>query len=451
MSLFLKKLFVRVGLVTVSALNLLRRGGSAVLPFVLKPFGWIGQGIFQLALPLYRRYRSIRQRLGKHPLFRGLEGFGHFLQRYALYAALVGIGVLVSGNNILARTIRPDEVGVGAAWTAFAGTSEITDIIIETTAAKPISSAPNLALGGTPTSSTASAPQIIYGTDDFIAIGQDSPLNTDISEQIAEGNNEPAYRTEVVNYTVVGGDTLSTIARRYSLGTQTLLWANNLSDRDFIKPGQVLKIPPQDGVLITVKKGDTVASLAKKYSGKTDTILSANQLASADDLDAGEQVLIPGGEPPAPPAPAQTAQPQKSIIGRIVSGGTKRPASARATGARFVWPTSDRRINQYYRGSYHTGVDIEGVSSSPIYAAAAGKVIYSAYNRSGYGLHIIIDHGNGYTTLYAHASKTFVKSGDRVDQGETIAMVGTTGRSTGTHLHFEIRTGAGFLNPLSFF
>src|SRR4029078_3934749 len=100
---------------------------------------------------------------------------------------------------------------------------------------------------------------------------------------------------------------------------------------------------------------------------------------------------------------------------------------------------------------FHTGVDIEGDYSSPIYAAATGRGVYAAFDRSGYGLHIVIDHGNGYETLYGPAIKVFVARGDSVKQGQTLAMVGSTGRSTGTHLHFEIRTGGGFLNPLSFY
>ena len=130
-------------------------------------------------------------------------------------------------------------------------------------------------------------------------------------------------------------------------------------------------------------------------------------------------------------------------------GATRK--STPSTGAKFIWPTPNHKINQYFRGRIHTGVDIEGDYSSPIYAAASGSVIYAAYDLSGYGLRIIINHGNGYETLYAHASKIFVHTGDKVKQGQTIAMVGSTGRSTGTHLHYEVRTGSGFLNPLIFY
>lgn len=452
MSLFLKKSAVRTALLFVQFLNLLRRGLGFLLHFLSIPLQWLMDPFFRwILLPLYRRYRIIRQRMAKWPMFAGLQGVGHFMQKYAIYAALIGMGVLVTGNNIFARTIRPDEVGVGAAWTTFAGTSDITDIIVESTVSAPGTTTPSLALGGTPsTGATNSSTTSNFGTDDidYTAIGIDMP--PDDGTPVATPTT-PQTRSDVITYTVAGGDTLSTIAHRYGLGTKTLLWANGLSERDFIKPGQEIKIPPQDGVLYIVRKGDTLASIAKKYDGSSETILSANQLASAADLTVGTEIIVPGGEPPAPVVvtPPKKA-PSRSIIGTIVSGG-KRPASIKGNGKLFVWPTPSRRINQYFRGSYHTGVDIDGDYSSPLYAAAAGKVVYASYDSSGYGLHVIIDHGNGYRTLYGHASKIFVKSGQYVTQGQTIAMMGSTGRSTGTHLHFEIRTSGGFLNPLSFF
>jgi len=114
-----------------------------------------------------------------------------------------------------------------------------------------------------------------------------------------------------------------------------------------------------------------------------------------------------------------------------------------------MWPTPSHRINQYFRYG-HTGLDIDGDFSSPIYASAAGVVSKVAYLNYGYGYHIIITHADGSQTLYGHASKIFVTQGQRVNQGQTIAMVGTTGRSTGTHLHFEIIIDGRKLNPLSY-
>ncbi len=409
-----------------------------------KPLAWIGRGLFRILLvPVYKQYLTVRQRIRTHPRLAGVRSFGHFLERYAVYAVLVTLGVLAVGNNIFARTIRPDEIGRDAIWASFSN-SEASDLIVETASTKPVAPthSSTTAVGGTlPASATSPA---------TVAAPNNNP-----AEQLAVGgevvnNNSGIDRQETISYTVQGGDTLSTIAHRFGLTSQTLVWANGMSDKDFIKPGQSLKIPPVEGYLYTVKSGDTLASIAKKYQGDQNSILESNHLADADAVQPGQEIIIPGGAPPAPPTPAPTP---RQLLTQVYGGsnsGTP-PPSAPAGHARFIWPTTNHRINQYFRGRYHTGVDIEGDYSSPIYAAAAGRVIFAAFDRSGYGLHIVIDHGNGYETLYGHASKIFVGVGDRVTQGQTIAMVGSTGRSTGTHLHFEIRTGGGFLNPLSFF
>lgn len=399
-------------------------------------------------MPLYKRYVSLKQRIKTHPRFAGIQHAGQLVERYAVYVILIVLGTFVVGNNLLARTIRPDEIGVGAPWTSFVS-NEASDLIVETTPAQPIAAikTDRLVVGGMTgqpaaiaATVTPSAPVVSPVLVD--AVGGPPPGGTD---------SDAAARQETVTYTVQGGDTLSTIAHRFGLTSKTVLWANGLDDADFIKPGQTLKIPPAEGYLYTVKQGDTLAAITKKYGGNQDDVLTANRLATADALQPGQEILIPGGEPPAPSAPVPSAR--RTLLTQVFAGSDSgaAPPSAPATGARFIWPTTGRKINQYFRGRFHTGIDVEGTYSTPIYAASSGRVIFSAFDRSGYGLHVVIDHGNGYETLYAHASKVFVGVGDRVKQGQTIAMVGSTGRSTGSHLHFEIRVGGGFLNPLSFF
>ena len=117
--------------------------------------------------------------------------------------------------------------------------------------------------------------------------------------------------------------------------------------------------------------------------------------------------------------------------------------------SKLLWPTKQRIINQYY-GWSHTGVDIEGDYVDPIYASEDGVVETAGWNSGGYGLQIVVSHANGMKTRYAHASKLFVKVGDEVKRGQTMAMVGTTGRSTGTHLHYEVYVGSKRVNPLSY-
>lgn len=399
-------------------------------------------------VPLYKQYLKTRQRIKTHPRLAGVRSVGHFLERYAVYAVLIIFGVLAVANNIFARTIRPDEIGRGAIWASLI-TNESTELIVETATQHPVVSnkALALAVGGTTQRSDANT-----NTSD-ITSGQASASPIAVGGDIIPGTDSIGAdnRQETITYIVQPGDTLSTIAHSFDLTSKTLVWANGMSDQDFIKPGQTLKIPPVEGYLYTIKKGDTLAAIATKYNGEQEAILDANHLATAEAIQPGEEIIIPGGEPPAPPAP--TPSQRRSSFTQVFGGNNSGsiPPSAPAGRSRFIWPTAMRKINQYFRGRYHTGIDVEGTYSSPIYAAAAGRVVFAAFDRSGYGLHVVIDHGNGYETLYAHASKVFVSRGDTVKQGETIAMVGSTGRSTGTHLHFEIRTSGGFLNPLSFY
>jgi len=448
--LTLKHLLVRTALGVLRGLTVFKNGFRLFFVYGFgKPLLWFGRSSFKTFLvPFYKQYLKIRQRVKTHPRLEGVRSIGHFIERYAVYAALISFGILAVSNNIFARTIRPDEIGRGAIWASLT-TNESSELITETASQHPTASnkALSLVVGGTAQRSDASTNADATGQTGFtstpLAIGGDAVPSTD---PIGTTN-----RQETISYVVQPGDTLSTIAHSFELTSKTLVWANGMSDKDFIKPGQTLKIPPVEGYLYTVKKGDTLAAIIKKYGGEQTAVLDANQLATAEAIQPGEEIIIPGGEPPTPAAPTPILRRTSftQVFGGNNSGNI--PPSAPSSRSRFVWPTTDRHINQYFRGRYHTGLDVEGTYSSPIYAAAAGRVTFAAFDRSGYGLHIVIDHGNGYETLYAHASKVFVSRGDTVKQGETIAMVGSTGRSTGTHLHFEIKTGGGFLNPLSFY
>jgi len=249
-------------------------------------------------------------------------------------------------------------------------------------------------------------------------------------------------RTQVETYTVADGDTLGKIAQSYGLSLSTLLWSNGLTYTSTIRPGQELKILPVDGLLYSVKSGDTLSRIAKNYSVEVETILKQNGLTSADTLSIGDELLLPGGEPPAPVATARAsasignlfAAPQVSAPSEVVGG--------------WVWPTDWHSVTQYY-GWKHTGVDLDGDYSTYSYAARDGAVIYSGW-RNGYGFTVEVDHGDGYVTRYAHHSKLFVSVGDVVTAGQALAQTGSTGRSTGTHLHFEVIRNGKFQNPLDY-
>lgn len=250
-------------------------------------------------------------------------------------------------------------------------------------------------------------------------------------------------RTKTEMYAVEAGDTLSTIAHRFGVNVGTILWANNRSEGQYVRPGDILKIPPVSGVLVAVKKGDTLLALAKKYGSDANDIMRVNRLVPDESLPLGLEIILPGGRPPYA-APVAIREP-------VPTGGPRPPGAdlTRTPLAKLLWPTSGRVITQYY-GWRHTGLDIDGDYSSPIYAAHDGEVITAGWNKGGYGLQIVVQAPNGVMTRYAHASKLFVKAGNRVRKGEVIAMVGTTGRSTGTHVHFEVYVNGKRANPLSY-
>ncbi len=247
----------------------------------------------------------------------------------------------------------------------------------------------------------------------------------------------PQPREKIQTYTIASGDTLSSIAKKFGLSLSTLLWANNLSSYSIIRPGNQLTILPVNGVAYKIKKGDTVSKIAKTYGVAADKIFSYNQMVSDEQLSVGQPLVIPDGRPLAAPT-APSSQTLASLQWR----------SSERKEAGFIWPTTARRITQYYKWN-HLALDIGGQTGLPIYAAMSGKIIQAGWGR-GYGYYVTIDHGNGQKTLYGHLSKILVSRGEEVTQGTVIGAMGSTGWSTGPHLHFEIVISGKKVNPLSY-
>ncbi len=245
-------------------------------------------------------------------------------------------------------------------------------------------------------------------------------------------------RDRVVDYQVLGGDTLSSISKKFDVSIDTIKWANNLKE-DVIKPGQTLKIPPITGVVHKVTSGENIYTIAKKYQTDAQKIVNFpfNDFADLDTfaLNAGQTLFVPDGVIEAVPE-----APVSRFVAQIQAGvkGT----------SNFIWPTSGS-ITQYPIW-YHMAVDLANPGVPPVLASDTGTVTFAGCVYGGYGCHIIIDHGNGYETLYGHLSSILVSPGQAVTQGQQIGVMGSTGRSTGTHLHFEVRSGGGLLNPLNF-
>lgn len=246
--------------------------------------------------------------------------------------------------------------------------------------------------------------------------------------------NTTTMNGEISVYVVREGDTLSQIAEMFDVSAKTILWANDITSPTKIRPGDTLIILPITGVRHVVKSGDTLASIAKKYGGDADEILAYNQLTSASELSIGDTVIIPDGTIAAP-APVKTATPSRTSGATAATGGGS---------SGFVNPVPGSVRTQGIHG--YNGVDLAAPAGTAVRAAQAGEVIVARGTgwNGGYGLYVVIKHPNGTQTLYAHLSSLSVTAGDSVVSGQTIGAVGNTGRSTGNHLHFEVR---GARNP----
>ncbi len=253
-----------------------------------------------------------------------------------------------------------------------------------------------------------------------------STILTDLLDEFSDRG------TEVISYTVQEGDTLSFIASDFGVNVATIIGANKLRSADEIRPGMELRIPPVDGVIHKVKKGDTVESIAKRYGVESDKIIGFNSLPQEGELQIDTELIIPGGKLPKDVAPRQ----------QVVA---KRFAYLPNLGDFFALP-----VLGYNWGRIHgrNGVDIANSCGTPVYAAADG-IIQLAKNsgwNGGFGKFAKIVHQNGTETLYAHLAKVTTTVGESVLKNQQIGLIGSTGRSTGCHLHFEVH---GARNPLA--
>lgn len=247
-----------------------------------------------------------------------------------------------------------------------------------------------------------------------------------------------------LEHRVSRGETLGAIARKYGTSVEYLMGINNLRNPHYIREGQVLTLlveePVQDAFLAgathTLRRGETIWDLARAYKVSMETILAANDIADPHRLTPGRTLFIPNGEA----AAVAVVQPRQETV--VASRSV-----ARSEG--FIWPTSGYISSGYGPrwGSFHYGIDIAAVTGTPIVAAAGGTVIDAGWRR-GYGYMVRIDHKNGWSSVYGHASRLFVKAGQDVRSGEKIAAVGQTGNATGPHLHLELIYNDKHQNPL---
>jgi len=252
-----------------------------------------------------------------------------------------------------------------------------------------------------------------------------SPRGMGGSEPISSTNSKDLH---FYFYEIKSGENLSAIAKKLGTSMDSLISLNGMDNAHFLKPGEKILVPSLDGVLYVVKKDDSLEKIAKKYHVSIEDILDFNDI-EGDTLVVGDMLFLPGA----------SLTPEER---------------AKALGYLFIKPVRGRftsgfgfRIDPFTGGrGYHAGIDIAGRYGTPIRAAKEGRVTFAGWN-GGYGLCVIVKHQMGYETVYGHLSGITVKEGQYVSQGQVVGRMGNTGRSTGTHLHFEVRRYGKAINP----
>ncbi|MDL1895359.1 M23 family metallopeptidase [Anaerolineae bacterium CFX7] len=249
-------------------------------------------------------------------------------------------------------------------------------------------------------------------------------------------------RREVTTYIVQPGDNVSVIAARFGVTPDSVIWANAKLEEnpDALTVGQTLYVPPVSGVLHKVAKGETLQTIAARFKAQVSDIFNDPFNQSIHDFKSSPPILavdgwimVPGGSKP--------------IVQRVIQrGNIAAPGNALKGTANFQWPTS-ACISQYFWGR-HPGLDLANSAGTAVNAADAGFVEFVGWDNTGYGNMILVNHGNGTLTRYAHLSAFAVQAGQSVQKGQLIGRIGSTGRSTGPHLHFEIIVNGVHRNPI---
>ncbi|MCR4330496.1 MAG: peptidoglycan DD-metalloendopeptidase family protein [Patescibacteria group bacterium] len=250
------------------------------------------------------------------------------------------------------------------------------------------------------------------------------------SGTLADIEDNSTTSDQISLYVVREGDSLSQIAKMFGVTTNTIIWANDIKRGSLVSEGQTLVILPISGIRHTVLKGDTLKGIVGKYKGDMDEVIGFNGLTEGEALAVGDVVVIPDGEIETP----------KTSTTKTAVRGTNTPSYSGYYLRPVVGGTKTQGLHGY------NGVDLAAPVGTPILASATGDVIISRSGgwNGGYGTYIVISHPNGTQTLYAHNSKNIVSEGAHVVQGQIIGYIGSTGKSTGSHLHFEVR---GAKNP----
>lgn len=430
-------------LLVLGAMVIIKRNARPVFRTGLTPVRWLGRFLFRkIVVQLYRAFFFVRRHFGRVYMPAKNRLVYLLSNRYAIHFAIVAVVAIVSTVNFSGNEVRAENFGERSILYAMV-TQDDSYVVQEVSAEEIREPEPSNYLGEGVLESEAQFVDEGYVNSLPVTIGS----GAFVAPTISESDESVAPRTEVEKYVVQSGDTASGIAEQFGITTSTLLWANNLNAWSYIRPGDELNIPPVSGVLHTVASGDTLNKIANTYEADTQKILAFNKLSDADDLVVGETIIVPDGvKKTVVPSTATTYSSTASSSSSSGSSSYSGTYSGGTSG--WVWPSDWRVITQYY-GWRHAGLDIDCDYHVPNYAANNGVVTRSGWV-SGYGLFVEIDHGGGIKTRYGHFSSLSVSAGQTVYAGQKLGMCGTTGRSTGTHLHFEVIVNGRTRNPLEY-
>lgn len=422
-------------------INLVFRPGLVILRFLF----------YQVAVRLYKLYLKAAKRLGWS---NGVQdkSFSFFANQKLIHLTVAALTVIFVIYNLTGQTqaVSPDEMA-GKTFLSEIISSEpgqndqlIEEYFDEEAAITPVQQTylDNLSAFKPQPTAAMTVPEETSALDNHgLAQSGDALIRPDM----AATSKTVRPREEIVYYTVLPSDTVSTIAASFGVSVNTILWENDLNAYSLIRPGDRLAILPVSGVSYKVGRGDTLAGIAAKYGVEASLILEANKLASADMLSAGQKLIIPGGKKT---YYAET-QVARAVSPVSIFKDIFKPENLKSfISNKLAWPTIGARITQYFSWSHHA-IDIANPIGTPIYACDSGVVEVAGWG-TGYGNQIVIDHGGGRQSRYGHMSKFLVSKGDTVDKGEVIGLVGSTGNSTGPHLHFEYIINGIKYNPLNY-
>lgn len=410
---------------------------------ILKPLYFIGRIFKPLVLWAYKIYITLKQRV-RRSFKLGLHFINLFTNRKIVIILVFGLSVFVISANILqAQEIKNPDFGQHSAFASLLQPEGEGEIIETADNLKP-QQKKYIPEQLTMLSSTEGLGGSGEVEAEIIALSG----STLVKENVLE--TQIGQRSEVLKHEVESGETLGEIAERYGITTSTLLWANDLTSKDYIKPGQVLNIPPVSGIMYTIASGDSLDGIIKKYQGDKEKTIALNQIGTDELLPVGKEIVIADGIPYTPPVVAH--DPTVAVNYQNFTSIFTPSYKPSVTGGKLNWPVGCRNNLTTYWGHPNRARDIACSYGTPIYAAESGTA-YISFSGSwghGYGNTIDIRSANGLMTRYAHMSSFNVNSGQYVNRGDVIGFVGMTGRTSGPHLHFEVLINGVAVDPINY-